>query len=155
MHNEINEGGLTFDKLVLEKVDLEIDSNVPFPKGESPASLIIDVSHTISKEKRQLKLNMNVDLSIPSEEKHPVKHCSLVVVGYFSMKGSDNLKKLEDFSEVQGPALMFPFMRETLSNLTMRAGLPPLLLPPTNIWRMVGRKPPGKKTKQTEAAKKA
>jgi preprotein translocase subunit SecB len=34
---------------------------------------------------------------------------------------------------------MFPFVRETIADLTLKTGYPPLLLPPINIIALIGK----------------
>ncbi|WP_448529800.1 protein-export chaperone SecB [Raineya sp.] len=43
---------------------------------------------------------------------------------------------IEDFAKVNAPAIIFPFIREHLANLSLRAGIPPILLPPVNFVRL-------------------
>lgn len=41
--------------------------------------------------------------------------------------------------KVKGPAILFPFVREHLANLTLRANLPPVLLPPISCMEKAGK----------------
>lgn len=57
----------------------------------------------------------------------------LELTGIFkTIKGEENLD-LEQFAKVNAPALLMPFAREIISNITSRTPLPHLLLPPINI----------------------
>jgi preprotein translocase subunit SecB len=62
-------------------------------------------------------------------------------------EGSQAGLPLEQFAQVNAPAILFPYLRETVSNLTARSGHPALLLPTVNfveLARVVGdEKPPG------------
>lgn len=49
------------------------------------------------------------------------------------IEGAENMG-LEQFAKVNAPALMMPFAREIISNITSRTPLPHLLLPPINIF---------------------
>lgn len=61
-------------------------------------------------------------------------------------EGSQAGLPLEQFAQVNAPAILFPYLRETVSNLTARSGHPALLLPTVNfveLARVVGdEKPP-------------
>jgi len=54
----------------------------------------------------------------------------VAVEGIFT--GSDP-KELRRFSKVHAPAHLMPFLREIVGTTTMKANIPPLLLPPFNI----------------------
>lgn len=57
----------------------------------------------------------------------------LELTGMFeTIKGEENLD-LEKFAQVSAPALLMPYAREIISNITSRTPLPHLLLPPINI----------------------
>lgn len=57
----------------------------------------------------------------------------LELTGMFeTIKGEENLD-LEKFAQVNAPALLMPYAREIISNITSRTPLPHLLLPPINI----------------------
>ena len=49
-----------------------------------------------------------------------------------TIEGEENFD-LEKFADVNAPALLMPYERELISNITSRTPLPHLLLPPINI----------------------
>ena len=58
---------------------------------------------------------------------------SCTVHGQFSaVYGEENLS-LEDFSKENAPAILYPFCREAIATVSMKAGMPPILLPPFNF----------------------
>lgn len=128
--------GISFLKIALEKVNLDININYIFPDEGLKADIKINTNSNIDKSKKILKLNL--ELYLFTETKDPPFKMSILVSGYFKAK---NLKKLEKFSEVQAPALLFPFAREIIADLTMRAGFPPLIIPPVNILALMSKSP--------------
>lgn len=52
--------------------------------------------------------------------------------GLFTVRGFDN-KQLAQVVNTQCPNILFPYARETLDNMVVRGGFPPLLLPPINF----------------------
>ncbi len=61
------------------------------------------------------------------------KDFELELTGIFeTIEGKENLE-LEKFAKYNAPALLMPFAREIISNITSRTPLPYLLLPPINI----------------------
>ncbi|MHB8708580.1 MAG: protein-export chaperone SecB [Desulfuromonadales bacterium] len=45
-------------------------------------------------------------------------------------------------AEINGAAIVFPYLRETVADLTRRSGLPPLHLPPINFVELYGQNHP-------------
>lgn len=43
---------------------------------------------------------------------------------------------LESFANINAPAIIFPYIREHLSNVSMKAGIQPILLPPINFVQL-------------------
>jgi len=43
---------------------------------------------------------------------------------------------LDSFANINAPAIIFPFIREHLSNVSMKAGIQPILLPPINFVKL-------------------
>ncbi|MEO8589810.1 MAG: protein-export chaperone SecB [Flavobacteriales bacterium] len=60
--------------------------------------------------------------------------------GLFEQKGETQLN-VDTFAQVNGPAILFPFIREQLASLTMKANIPPILLAPINFVKRAGEAP--------------
>ena len=56
------------------------------------------------------------------------------MVGVFEKFG-DSVLDLENFGNVNGAAIIFPYIREHLTNLTSKAGLGLLIIPPFNFTK--------------------
>lgn len=53
-----------------------------------------------------------------------------------TIKGQENLE-IEEFMHHNAPAIMFPYVREHIYNVTQRSGIKPILLPPVNISALI------------------
>lgn len=133
--------GIDFEKIMLERINLEVTPDYLFPEKGVEVEMTVSVNAALNKPEKKLKLTLEVSLF--KETKNPPLRLLVSASSYF--KGKD-IKTLEEFSKVQAPALVFPFVREIIANLTMRTGYPPFLVPPTNIVAFVGKKL--EKTKQ-------
>lgn len=99
-------------------------------------------------DKFQYNLNFNSNYSIDTE-KQKLIYCLQVklfegfeisITGIFStIKGEENLD-LTAFSESNAPALIMPFLRQIVHDITSKSPLPPLLLPPINIFALINKK---------------
>ena len=57
------------------------------------------------------------------------------MVGIFECIGESQLKDYEKFGKINGAAIIFPYIREHITNLSMKAGLGPIILPPVNFTK--------------------
>ena len=55
------------------------------------------------------------------------------MVGVFERFGDSQIASNEEFGRVNGAAIIFPFVREHISNIAMKAGIGSLILPPVNF----------------------
>ena len=55
------------------------------------------------------------------------------MVGVFECVGESELKDYDLFGRVNGAAIIFPYIREHISGLSLKAGLGPIILPPVNV----------------------
>lgn len=144
--------GISFDKLILEKVNFEIDPVYAFEGETLSVRMGFATDKVFSPDKRHLKLVLNANIDLVGVEPSPMK-VLLAVAGYFSIGDDNDSAILEEFSDVQAPAMLFPFVREIVGNLTMRTDFPPLLIPPTNIKALIGKKTSKGKVKKTATKK--
>lgn len=62
----------------------------------------------------------------------PVYQMGIKVTGVFSRLGESPLNE-DTFKRINGPAILFPFIRENISGMALKAGLGNILLPPINF----------------------
>ena len=58
------------------------------------------------------------------------------MVGVFERFGDSQIASNEEFGRVNGAAIIFPFVREHISNIAMKAGIGSLILPPVNFSKV-------------------
>lgn len=91
------------------------------------------------------ELNMNIDTEVGVQDKiisvaetvtvtqnyNDVEQFSFLVkmVGIFECVGESQLKDFDTFGKVNGAAIIFPYIREHITNLSLKAGLVPVVLP--------------------------
>ena len=61
---------------------------------------------------------------------------SATMVGIFEKTGESPLYDMEEFGRINGASIIFPFLREHIANLAMKAGLGPIMLPPVNFQKL-------------------
>lgn len=61
--------------------------------------------------------------------------------GMFTFDGEPDEQTLKNVSSINAPAIIFPYIRETIADLTRRAGFPPLHLQPINFVKLAEHQP--------------
>ena len=68
-----------------------------------------------------------------SENDAPIYEAEIKYVGIFQADKENPNMQIVEFMKSHAPAHIFPYLREFLSSLSSRAGLPTIILPPLNI----------------------
>ena len=103
--------------------------SIDFDNPEFKNAVEINVEDTRTEEylnvvvSLNFKAGVNEDYQIQSEIK---------MVGVFVGEQSGDLN-IEQFATVNAPAIIFPFLREHLSSLSVKAGISPILLASVNF----------------------
>lgn len=107
------------------------------------------------KDKRAVNLHINIDSSYNEESQlllvkftstsksRGIFKLDLVLEGLFSFDKTPKQQELDQFATINCPAILFPFLREAVADITRRAGLAPVHHPPINFVE-VGMKKKGK-----------
>jgi preprotein translocase subunit SecB len=125
--------GIAFNAIVLKS--LHFDRN---PAALEKPNLDINFAqaHAITPDNTNLTIEITATVK---ERDNNSFSLSTVFVGLFSpIQGQENMA-LEEFAQVNGPALMFPYIRELIADITLRSGLKPVIFPPLNIHMMMAK----------------
>ena len=57
-------------------------------------------------------------------------------VGVFKRTGNSQISDNEQFGRINGAAIIFPFVREHIANIALKAGLGSVILPPVNFTKI-------------------
>lgn len=123
--------GINFVKVTLTELNFKLNKNFKPPKDGIPVDISFKAKKSFSSDKKTLYVILSATLFQKTKNKPFVMKVS--VEGSFTGK---SYKELEKFSKIHAPAHLFPFIREIIGNTTMKANIPPLLLPPFNLLAM-------------------
>jgi len=99
----------------------------------------------LNKRKRQEskpKLFTDFDVTISFKqvlEGITILETKVTMVGSFKKNESVKDEFLEQFCNVNAPAIIFPFIRETIASMTLKAGVSPVLIQPLNFVELAKR----------------
>ena len=120
--------GINFERVFLGKLDFELPKVKPEHFKYEP---VFDYNYTMNKKKKKLIATLSIRL---------YDGFSLDVVGTFStIKGKENML-LEKFGRTNVPALLIPYAREIITDITAKSPLPTLIIPPINVIALLKKK---------------
>lgn len=123
------ESGYRIDNILLVDSSFHRINDVKF--GED-AKNNLDIHTNVSVNNNQIVVEETVTVSQKYGDTEQVK-ASVRMVGLFAKIGDSPITDLEEFGKINGAAIIYPFIREIISNTSIKAGLPAIILPPVNF----------------------
>jgi preprotein translocase subunit SecB len=111
-------------------LSVQFDLNRNFEPGpDIQVNTSLSLTHDYIDDQNSLRLFMKVDVS---GESAPI-NISVEMGSLFKLEKKPEADKIGKVAEINCAAIVFPFAREVIADLTRRSGLPPFLLPPVNF----------------------
>lgn len=127
----MNSNGISFQKVRVTELNFKVNPAFVPPKDGIPVDVDFNTKSSLSADKKTLTTQLSARL-FQKNKKAPFT-MTVTVEGVF--KGA-SAADLDGFSKIHAPAHLFPFLREIIGSTTMRANMPPLLLPPVNLTEL-------------------
>lgn len=133
MENNKNnlESGFKINNLLLLESTFSRVINVTFDNPEIVKN--IDVAVNVSVNENTVIVTEEIKYDQIFNEVTEVS-ATIKMVGVFEKFG-DSILDLENFGNINGAAIIFPYIREHLTNLTSKAGLGLIIIPPFNFTK--------------------
>jgi len=130
--------GISFNNIMLVKEKFNRDFNVP----KNPEIKIDLKTNSIkdNNDSNKFQTEMTVILILTSENKE-VLTLESTFIGLFSIVSGQENMSFEEFSSINAPALMFPYIREHITAITQKSGIKPVILQPINFIAL-NKEPP-------------
>lgn len=124
------------DRYIFNFIDYKI-VNINFSvTGKTPDKIEITPKVEIRHKKDKNQLRVEVGFSF-GDKKSPFIF-NVKLAGLFEFDRDISNDDLDQVANVNCAAMLFPFVRETVADITRRSGFPPLLLPPLNFVKLYG-----------------
>lgn len=135
--NEL-ESGFFIRNIILMKSSFERVPNVNFSNEESNQSIQIEVDVNVKNDFIYVNETLKFAQTHNSEKEI---ECEILMTGIFERRGDSSID-LKTFGEINGAAIIFPYIRQHLSALAMNAGIGIIMLPPINFTKRPDRNEP-------------
>ena len=129
-----NESGYRFQSIILLENVFKRNPQINFEKLPIPE---VNIETDFNQDGDKIICNLKLVFKILSEKTELVK-CECVFAGVFQKIGEPKLD-VKTFGSINAPSIIFPFVREFLAGISLKAGLNPILLNPVNFAAMAER----------------
>lgn len=127
------ESGFRINNLILLESTFKRIPNITF--NDTKVEKITNVDVNVSVNDNIVFVNEKVEYIQKLNEIEEIS-CSIIMVGIFEKIGETKLEDLEQFGNINGAAIIFPYIREHLTNLSAKAGIGQIILPPVNFTKI-------------------
>ena len=125
------ESGYKIENLLLMECNFNRIPNVLFNKN---VESIVDIKVNCTVQEDKVFVQETLKFESKNNEVLEV-YATITMLGIFVKVGEVPLSQ-EEFGNVNGAAILFPYIREQLSNLALKAELGHVILPPANFVKM-------------------
>jgi len=122
--------GIRFNFVILNKSEFERKRSV-LTKNE--ISINYKCNNIITPDNKRLESELIAEITEKNDNFKFI--CSMV--GVFTVDEENENMDIRFFAENSAAALIFPYLREHIASITLKAGTQVILLPPTNIMALV------------------
>jgi preprotein translocase subunit SecB len=133
MENKNNnlESGFKINSLLLLESNFSRINNVAF--GEA-INNDIGINVEVGVKDQLITVIEEVTLTQKLQDVEQVK-IRVKMVGVFECFGETELTNFDEFGRINGAAIIFPYIREHVTNVSLKAGIGPIILPPINFTK--------------------
>lgn len=123
---------MDFTDFRIHKIEFRV--NEKFKPKNKPIAIntSLKIDHKYDKRKKELKVVVEVSL----KETDAPFSCVVEGIGKFHFTKEPDEQKLVRIASINCPAILFPYIRETIADITRRSGFNPLHLSPINFVKL-------------------
>lgn len=128
MDNKKTESGFSIKNIILIESVFSRINNVIFDNTHNN----ININVNVSVDGLNITVEETVYLSQLHDGNEQIK-CRVRMIGLFEKIGDSELTDLDKFGRINGASIIYPYIREHISNIALKAGLGNIILPPVNF----------------------
>jgi preprotein translocase subunit SecB len=133
MENQNNlDSGFQIKNIILLESEFSRINNVAFGEGVNN-NFNINVEVTVNGKTITVVDEATLVQKFQDIEQVKIK---VKMIGVFECIGESALKDFEEFGKINGAAIIFPYIREYITNISLKAGIGAIILPPVNFTKI-------------------
>jgi preprotein translocase subunit SecB len=115
------------------------EPEISYESDEFSSNIDIKSGYNIEDNKLLVMLEIEFYAGIPEKKQIII---SVKMLGVFKKLNTEGIS-IDKFAKINAPAIIFPFIREHIATLSLKAGIYPILLPPINFVKLAEEKQDG------------
>src|SRR5690606_1154696 len=127
-----------FSEIYLLESQFKRENSIDFSHTDLENKVSIKTDHSHDSQTDILNITVQLNFSGKVDKKKYIS-AKIVMVGVFQ-RSNDAQLSVEQFCMANGPAIMFPFLREHLASTSLKSGIKPILLPAINFIKLNAEK---------------
>lgn len=120
--------GFSVESILLTESQFSRKANIDF--ANSKQEITFETGVGTKDNIVNVKLTTSVINKLQDEVQYKIE---VTMVGVFKRDGESKITSNDDFGRINGAAIIFPFVREHIANIALKAGLGSIILPPVNF----------------------
>jgi len=133
MENKELDSGFKINNLVLVESSFYRDKKVSF--NDESVDKIFNINAETSIKENVITVAVETVIAQKNKDIEEFK-MKVRMIGVFECIGETMIKNFEEFGRVNGAAIIFPYIREHITNISSKAGIGAIILPPVNFTKM-------------------
>jgi len=125
--------GLSFKRYLVNSIDFKYNPEYTGAK----ANMDIDFGHSIAVRNNEAQVSLKCVLFRKAKKEEKPFHLAVLMTGIFQFQTELKGEELNNILKQQAINILFPYLRALISNITVNAGLPPVILPLININQLI------------------
>jgi len=123
------------DSISLIRADFLRQIDLDLSDVENKPEISVKVSHTKIQQgdNQGINVSLYIKVLVSNSDGADQIAVSAEMLGSFIISGEPPQKIVDYFGNINGPAMIFPFLREVIASLTVKANIAPILLPAMNF----------------------
>lgn len=127
---------MSVKEIVLDSVSFQVNHEYEEKTGPEGFSYRVKRDSQVDLDRLDLRVSLGVETPGKVQSPNYPFYFDVTIVGTFVFTEPIGEELCRQYASVNCPAILFPYLRETLADLTRRAGFPPLHLPVTNFVKL-------------------
>jgi len=134
---EISAPYFRFENYVVDYIRYNYNHQAKLENKEIEVSFSLTVNVNVNEKEKKSTVTLKCNVFENAEENNFPFSLEISLTGYFS--GSDNMEidKFIELTKYNGTAILFPYLRSAISDITKAANINPLVLPVINVINLV------------------
>lgn len=126
--------------VLLTRLNYSLNQGFDPDKKIDPISFNLTNKGNYDKENKLLMVELCATIPSSKDSINFPFFIDIEYAGFFELDNQPDEKTIEQLKSINCPAIIFPFLRESVAELTRKSNLPPLLLPIINFVKH-GKRP--------------